>query len=180
MTTHKIRPSALPLALACSFALACANESATPTGLVSPPVASLSRSGIEAKDRERSSKTSCTTRLTAVDSGVFGPAGGTLAFGTSRLIIPPGALRDTVTISATIPAGDANRVELRPHGLVFFKAAGLQLDVAGCAMDDEVAPNVVYLSETGEVLETIYAVYDPRWHTIAASIWHFSGYAIAF
>ena len=70
--------------------------------------------------------------------------------------------------------------EFEPHGLQFAKPAGLQLDTAGCSVDDQVAPNVVYLSETGEILETIEAVYDPRWHTIAATIWHFSGYAIAF
>ena len=93
MMTRKVGPSALPLALACSFALACANESATPTGLGSPPAGMVSRGGVAG----------CT----------------------------PGYRHDLG-------------------------------------------------SETGEVLETIYAGYDPRWHTVAASIWHFSGYAIAF
>ncbi|MEO5868727.1 MAG: hypothetical protein ABIT91_02630 [Gemmatimonadaceae bacterium] len=139
-----------------------------------------SRDGNGIARKSEHSNATCATRVSASNSGVFGPAGGTLAFGTSRLIIPPGALRDTVTISATISDGNANRVELEPHGLVFFKAAGLQLDTAGCDMADGPAPNVVYLSETGEIIETIEAVYDPRWHTIAASIWHFSGYAIAF
>ncbi len=170
----------LAMAVACTLAAACGNEAATATGFTSPLTATSSRSGSSiARGSERSSAT-CSTRITASNSGVFGPAGGTLTFGTSRLIIPPGALSDTVTISATIPDGDAARVELQPHGLEFAKAAGLQIDTMGCAVDDGVAPNVVYLSESGEVMETIEAVYDPRWHTIAASIWHFSGYAIAF
>ena len=122
----------------------------------------------------------CQTHVASTDAGVFGPQGGTLIFGTSRLIIPGGALQDTVTISATIPDGDASRVEFRPQGLQFQKPAGLLLDTSGCNYDSPVAPSVVYLSETGEILEVIPAVYDPHWRTIAAPIAHFSGYAIAF
>lgn len=124
--------------------------------------------------------TVCETRVVSADSGVFGPQGGTLIFGSSRLIIPGGALRDTVTISATVPNGNAQRVEFRPNGLQFAKAAGLLLDTSGCALGSTTAPSVVYLSESGQILETIPAVYDPRWQTIAAPITHFSGYAIAF
>lgn len=124
--------------------------------------------------------TGCLTRLASNDVGVFGPAGGTLVFGTSRLIIPPGALHDTVTISATIPGGDVSQVQFAPQGLQFAKPAGLLLDTSGCSSGDTVAPSVVYLSESGDILETIPAVYDPQWHTVAAPIWHFSGYAIAF
>ncbi len=122
----------------------------------------------------------CQTHVASTDSGVFGPQGGTLTFGTSLLIIPAGALQDTVTISATVPEGDASRVEFRPQGLQFMKPAGLLLDTSGCSYGDTVAPSVVYLSESGAILETIPAVYDPHWHTIAAPIQHFSGYAIAF
>jgi len=122
----------------------------------------------------------CQTQIASTDVGVFGPQGGTLTFGTSSLIIPAGALLDTVTISATIPDGDASRVEFRPQGLQFQKPAGLLLDTSGCTYDSTVAPSVVYLSETGEILEVIPAVYDPHWRTIAAPIAHFSGYAIAF
>lgn len=124
--------------------------------------------------------TTCDTKIVANASAVFGPSGGTLLFGTSRLIIPGGALHDTVTISATNPGGDNSRVEFQPHGLQFAKPAGLLLDTSGCAIDESVVPTIVYLSESGEVLETITAVYDPHWHTFAAPIEHFSGYAIAF
>jgi hypothetical protein len=172
--------SVFAIALACSVITACGGESAQQDVLTSPHPTSASRDATAPKGKAAVSATSCATRINSVNSGVFGPAGGTLTFGTSRLIIPGGALRDTVTITATIPDGDVSRVEFQPHGLQFAKPAGLQLDTTGCSVDDQVAPNVVYLSETGEVLETIEAVYDPRWHTIAATIWHFSGYAIAF
>ena len=122
----------------------------------------------------------CADRRVATISGVFGPSGGTLVFGDSRLIIPGGALLDTVTISATIVDATTSRVELQPQGLQFAKAAGLLLDTQGCVLAQDAAPTVVYLSEDGVVLETIDAVYDPHWKTFAAPLHHFSGYAIAF
>lgn len=122
----------------------------------------------------------CADRRTSSDAALFGPAGGTLVFGNSRLIIPGGALTDTVTISATIVDETTSRVELRPHGLQFAKPAGLLLSVEGCVFSPDQVPTLVYLSEDGTVLETIEAVFDPRWKTFAAPIYHFSGYAIAF
>ena len=122
----------------------------------------------------------CTPHGAAQSSGVFGPAGGTLFFGDSRLIIPGGALRGTVTISATIPVGASSRVEFAPSGLQFNKPAGLILSTVGCVLADPNVPSIVYLSADGEILETIPAVFDPHWKTIAAPIEHFSGYAIAF
>jgi hypothetical protein len=123
---------------------------------------------------------SCQNRKVASYSGTFGPSGGTLVFGDSRLIIPGGALADTVTISATIVDSATSRVEFQPTGLQFRKPAGLLLSTDGCALSGDLVPSVVYLSESGDVLETLYAIWDPRWKTFAAAIWHFSGYAIAF
>lgn len=162
-------------AVSCTALMACASDQALP---VAPATASGLRGAsqgvrnVNARD--------CETHVASYDAGVFGPQGGTLIFGKSRLIIPGGALQDTVTISATVPEGDSSRVEFRPEGLQFRKPAGLLLDTSGCTNGDDAAPNVLYLSETGEILETIPAVYDPHWHTIAAPIHHFSGYAIAF
>ena len=183
MIERKFVLSLLAATLAGGGLLACGGDPASPSPLAPASAASSDRRGDET-ERENSGRsfhaTNCETRRTANGSGVFGPQGGTLIFGTSRLIIPGGALRDTVTITATIPDGDNRRVEFRPQGLQFAKPAGLLLDTSGCSMDGPLAPNVVYLSESGEVLETIPAIYDPHWHTIAAPIWHFSGYAIAF
>ena len=181
MFGRKVVPIAVAT-LACATLLACGAERAPGIALTAPGSAASSRdadSDTEDSPERAFHATTCKSTRLANGSGVFGPGGGTLVFGTSRLIIPGGALRDTVTISATIPDGNANRVEFRPTGLRFAKAAGLLLDTSGCDITTP-APNVVYLSESGAVLETIVAVYDPHWHTIAAAIWHFSGYAIAF
>ncbi|MEP7002787.1 MAG: hypothetical protein ABI969_20010 [bacterium] len=163
-------------------ALACGGDQSALSPLAPVGSSSALRGGV-ASARGNNGKyhaTTCSTHNTFNGSGVFGPAGGTLTFGSSRLIIPAGALQDTVTISATIPDGDESHVEFAPHGLRFDKPAGLLLGTEGCSIDEAGVPDVVYLSESGEVLELIPAVYDPHWHTFAASIWHFSGYAIAF
>ncbi len=165
---------------------ACAGDTAAPSAFAPSLSASeaapvLKRGNGKALGNVRGySGTLCTTHNTQTGSGVFGPAGGTLLFGTSRLIIPGGALTDTVTISATIPGGDNSRVVFAPHGLQFAKSAGLLLDTSGCSIDPNAVPDVVYLSEEGDVLEFLPAVYDPHWHTFATPIDHFSGYAIAF
>jgi hypothetical protein len=123
---------------------------------------------------------SCNPHGSHTNSGLFGPNGGILIVGSSALVIPGGALHDTVTISGTIPAGTASTIEFQPHGLQFFKPVGLVLNGNGCSIPDGVVPDVVYLSDEGAVLEVITALYDPHWKTVAAPIQHFSGYAIAF
>lgn len=188
MIARPVFSTCVAAALAGAVLAACAGDAATLSPLSAPTAASrLADVGLKrgfAKPRGNSGQkfagTPCSTRITVTGTGVFGPSGGTLVFGTSSLIIPGGALKDTVTITATSLGGESSRVELRPHGLQFAKSAGLLLDTSGCALDGMNAPNVVYLSELGEVLQIIPAVFDPHWQTIAAPIDHFSGYAIAF
>ena len=182
MIDWKTKPTLLLAAFGCATLLACGGEPLSQT-LMAPAHAANAAKGTAAphgNSGRSAHAATCGTQVTSSYSGVFGPAGGTLLFGTSRLIIPGGALRDTVTISATILDGDNSRVRFQPHGLQFAKSAGLLLDTSGCSLDDGFVPDVVYLDDLGHVLERIPAVYDPHWHTIAAPIDHFSGYAIAF
>lgn len=124
---------------------------------------------------------SCAPRDPIVNSGTFGPAGGTLVFGNSRLVIPGGALRSTVTITATTLGDSSSTVHFEPEGLTFAKPAGLVLDGDGCSLDVEGGtPSIVYIGTDGQILEVIPAEYDPHWKAVAAPLAHFSGYAIAF
>lgn len=126
------------------------------------------------------SPVACLPRHPASVSALVGPTGGVLAFGASRLIVPPGALHATVRLSA-VTRGDASAtVDFFPEGLRFHKPAGLVLSATGCLTPAEGVPSVVYLGENGEILETIAATYDRRGKEVAAPIVHFSGYAIAF
>jgi len=189
----------LAFTLAAVTLAACGRDAAAPaitgvTGIAAPTSSSASSrdrellrpwqreaGGMTAGNWQQVFKAStCAPHGASQASGRFGPGGGTLLFGNSRLIIPGGALRDTVTISAVIPEGTSTNVEFAPHGLQFAKPAGLILSTESCEISNPLAPSVVYLSPDGDVLEYIQAVFDPHWKTIAAPIDHFSGYAIAF
>lgn len=122
----------------------------------------------------------CTPRAPVVSSRTFGPSGGTLVVGGSRLIIPGGALRSTVTITATIVGDSSSFVDFQPEGLTFAKPVGLVLDGAGCKIDESATPTLLHMGTDSTVLEVIPAMYIPRWKAVAAPIEHFSGYAIAF
>lgn len=187
MTVRQIVRTATAALLLGGVLAACAGDAGTVSPLSAPPSSSRELGFLKrgfskplANAVRAFTGTTCATHVTVSGAGVFGPAGGTLIFGTSRLIIPGGALADTVTITATSLGGEWSRVELQPHGLQFAKPAGLLLDTSGCAIDAQNAPDIVYLNEFGEVIEVIKAIFDPRWQTIAAPIAHFSGYAIAF
>ena len=177
---------------------ACANEVTSPPRRVLPAASAGSRGAENRSDRatermgvvpglvigpaqnQQATIVACTSRKAVESSGRFGPGGGVLAFGDSRLIIPGGALHDTVTISAT-PRGDGtSTVDFTPSGLHFYKPVGLILDAADCALKPGDVPSVVYLDDAGQIRETIAAFYDPHWKAVAAPIEHFSAYAIAF
>jgi hypothetical protein len=192
---HPLRRAFIAVVI-CSGLAACSQSEQNPTASLKPE-ASADRgptfSNSNAQDPRTASQrpaataasgsyvlARCWDRVPASYSAKFGPSGGVLEFGDSRLIIPGGALKDTVTITATVMDATTSRVELQPHGLQFAKPAGLQLGTQNCILSNEGYPAIVYLSPTGEVLETIPAVYDPHWHTVASPINHFSGYAMGF
>jgi hypothetical protein len=116
----------------------------------------------------------CDIQQDITGRALIGPQGGQLMVGGTVLIVPPGALTDTVTLSGTIAAGNQFQIDFQPHGLQFKKPAGLVFDFTSCAS----APDVVYLDEQGGILERIAAVFSTWWHTIAAPLDHFSTYAV--
>lgn len=122
----------------------------------------------------------CSSHAVQFDTATIGPSGGTLVVGNSRLIVPPGALLTPTLISGTIPDTSIAIIQFEPTGLHFGKPAGLQLDVSGCNPPQSGSPAVVYVDENGNVQERIDAVFSNDWHTVAAPIEHFSGYAFAF
>ena len=126
----------------------------------------------------------CETHPAYTGEGLIGANGGQIVIGGgSRLIVPPGALTTRVWIKATIPAGDNVTIdfEFSPHGIAFRKPLGLVLNASGCDIGEYKAPSIAYYNEeTGELGDYIQSFYSNYWHLVAAPIWHFSGYAIAF
>jgi hypothetical protein len=121
----------------------------------------------------------CDPRPALVSRGVFGPAGGTLVIGDSRLIIPAGALSVSVPITASTPGDSTSEVDFKPHGLKFSMSATLVLAAGGCNVSENLPPRIVYIGPNGRVRETISATRDAQ-DNVIAPIAHFSGYAIAF
>jgi hypothetical protein len=117
----------------------------------------------------------CVPKELSEGSARIGPAGGILQIGNHRLIVPSGALTETVVISGTVPAGKPFEVDLQPHGLQFRKAAGLILDASSCTE----VPTIVYIVDQFNLGPPIAAFYSNWWKAIACPIWHFSGYMIA-
>lgn len=144
-----------------------ADKPAAPPGSVGAPHIITNGSGLQG----------CTPREPQYGTATIGPNGGELDVGPHRLIIPPGALQETVEISGTaLEDSSTPTIDLEPHGLQFKKPAGLILDASNCTD----VPDIVYINEIGVVSDPIPAVYSNWWHTIAAPINHFSGYAVAF
>jgi hypothetical protein len=174
----RYRFAAVAAAIAVCVTFACgAPDAAGP-----PRIQALGASRHPSNDasKARGALVACTKRATFSDSGEFGPNGGTLWVGPNRLIIPPGALTERVTISGTIVGDTVAFIEFQPEGLHFKKPAGLILDASDCSMPGDGWADVVYVNERGEIDERIEATYSNAWHTVAAPIEHFSGYAIAF
>jgi hypothetical protein len=119
----------------------------------------------------------CERRSSAADSAVIGPSGGVLRVGNNDLVVPPGALTQSILLRGEVPADTVASIRLSPEGLVFRRPAGLVLDAAGCS-DPGGAAKVLYLDDAGNVLEEIDAYYDPSWKRVAAPINHFSRYAL--
>jgi len=169
--------------------LAIACDSPVQPDRVAAPGASLSRSptgqlhaqdGAIADQGAPGQVVACGNRQASYGSAVIGPSGGTLVVGNSRLIVPPGALLAPTLISGTVPDTTIAIIEFEPTGLQFRRPAGLQLDVTGCESTGNDNPAVVYVDDAGNTSERIDAVFSNDWHTVAAPINHFSGYAFAF
>ena len=119
----------------------------------------------------------CERRNPAADSALIGPSGGTLRVGNNELVVPPGALLETVMLRGAVPSDTIASIRLYPEGLTFHRAAGLVLDSQGCA-DPGSTAKILYLDDAGNVLEEIEAYYTPWWKRVAAPINHFSRYAL--
>ena len=168
--------AALLTVVACQVA-----DLSAPPRLRSPDVALPDRAdGVREPEGRTRRPIDCQARDALVASGQLGPRGGVLRIGESKLVVPPGALRATVRITATRRSDAPGTIDFQPDGLRFRKAAGLVLSASGCDAppDDDVA--VVHLGTRGEILETITASFDRRRNEVVAPITHFSGYAIAF
>ena len=121
----------------------------------------------------------CSAQPYAVRTQTVGSAGGTIAIGTHRLVIPAGALASPVQIKAEQMTGRVNSVRFSPEGLKFAKPATLRLSYSNCS-PLLLLKRVVYTNELLGILELLPSLDDLRTKSVSAPIRHFSRYAVAW
>jgi len=119
----------------------------------------------------------CTTTGYGSVTRTVGPAGGIIVIGPHTLAIPPFALNQNVTITATAPAGRMLRVDFEPEGLRFARPTALTMSYRACA-NPPVLPRVVYIDDKLNLLEVLPSVNSLFTRSVTAKLNHFSGYAV--
>jgi hypothetical protein len=113
-----------------------------------------------------------------------GPRGGTLYVGPHKFVIPRGALKTYVKITAEAPADTVVSVRFQPEGLKFDKdhPARLTLDYNACEVSKQHLPSqIAYTDDSLKVIEILSGTaVDKRHRTVTADVKHFSRYALAY
>jgi hypothetical protein len=120
----------------------------------------------------------CETPAFGSVSQVVGPEGGVIRIGPHSLHIPEKALKTSVLITASAPAGQQVKVDFQPEGLKFGKRAILKLSYAHCPTRP-LNPKVVYVTDLLSILERLPSAEDLSDDQVTGRLKHFSGYAIA-
>src|SRR5437879_8726930 len=150
MNVTRLRRAALVIAAA---ALLGCGES--PLGPVPPPRrASLIGSLLQA-----TGLLGCTPMPTATATQTVGSAGGMIRIGPHALAIPAGALDAPVTITATAPSDNVNRVRFQPEGLVFRRSATLTMSYANCNLLGKILPKrIAYTNDALTILSYLLSL----------------------
>ena len=109
----------------------------------------------------------------------IGAEGGIISVGRHRLVVPRGALRQNVTITAEQMPGTSNSVRFSPEGLHFERAAELTLSYENC-LDLPLPKRVAYTDEGLRILELLRSRDVQSKRTVTGSVDHFSRYAVAY
>ncbi len=111
----------------------------------------------------------------------IGRDGGVIEVGPHRLVIPPRALKRTVTITAYMPSSRVNRVEFGPHGLEFERPASLTMSYANCDLLGRLLPKkIAYINDRLTILYLLQSVDNIFSKKVTGRVDHFSDYAVAW
>ncbi|HEY9480125.1 MAG TPA: hypothetical protein VIP79_08535 [Gemmatimonadaceae bacterium] len=125
----------------------------------------------------------CEPQPYASASKVIGPDGGTLYIGKHTFVVPRGALKSKVLITAEAPEGNVISVRFAPEGLKFNSKAQpkLTLDYSTCGLIPNLLPkHIAYTDDQLSILSILSSVDNLLKQQVSANIKHFSRYAIAF
>jgi hypothetical protein len=123
----------------------------------------------------------CQVDETRTTTQTIGPAGGTIFVGSHSLTIPYGALTESVTITATAPAGEHVELALAPHGLQFERNVTLRMSYADCGLVRALLLRIAYVDrESLTILEVLPSFPDLWRQRIIGTTDHFSSYMLAY
>ena len=115
------------------------------------------------------------------ESQLLGPEGGTIGAGRARLVVPPGALTDTVTITMELIGDTVRAVRLLPQGLVFRQPASLELSYGDCQTNGNGGTKrIAYTGDAWTILEYEQSWDDAKLKRVTGALNHFSNYAVAW
>lgn len=169
------------LGVVLTFGAGCGND--VPMEPASPPAAGTSQEMILGGDLFAQLKDfrllSCSTQPQVRTTQVVGSNGGVILVGTHRLVIPAGALKQEITITAEQVPGRVNSVRFLPEGLRFERPAFLSLSYSNCSRL-LLLKRVVYVDELLKILELLPSLDNRNERTVTGTIRHFSRYAVAW
>jgi len=123
----------------------------------------------------------CTPMPAATATRTVGAAGGVIRIGPHTLSIPAGALTAPVTITATAPSDNVNRVRFQPEGLVFLRAATLTMSYGNCNLLGQILPKrIAYTDDALSILSYVLSLDNLFGKYVTGRLNHFSNYAIAW
>ncbi len=112
----------------------------------------------------------------------IGPAGGSLSVGPHTLVIPPGALTRSVSITMILPTGlGVNAVKFKPAGLQFQTPAALTMSYANCSLLGKLLPKrIAYTTDNLQILYYLLSLDNLLSKYVTGQVNHFSDYVIAW
>ena len=109
----------------------------------------------------------------------IGVYGGSITVGDHKLVVPAGALSQTVYITATQQSGSVVEIDFQPHGLKFAKPATLSMSYSSCRTTSGSVQSIVYVNDSNQIVEVRPSADNGTADAVSAPINHFSGYAVA-
>ncbi|MGH7751569.1 MAG: hypothetical protein ACREN5_02030, partial [Gemmatimonadales bacterium] len=95
--------------------------------------------------------------------------------------ISPGALSQSVTITAVAPVGTQRAVRLQPEGLNFNGPAYLTMSYAQCSLLGSLLPKrIAYTTDLFQILEYLLSLDNIFSKKVTGRVRHFSHYAVAW
>ncbi len=115
-----------------------------------------------------------------VSTAEIGLAGGVLTHAAHRLVVPPGALNETLELSFSMPLSDTLTFDLGPHGTQFNVPVSLVFNYGNADLTavNESLLQVYYYDPGTQIFEPIFTTVDTVNNVVIGYTNHFSRYAL--